>query len=327
MKNKKNLRKSLGHAIHYNISTKLTLFRNYLRSSQSVEVKFSSGISNIDIGRADLPIPVELIEFLDKQSHPSADKTKKFRKKCYIFNAKSKIMGELLVEYDLILYDRMRDESDADSGMMASKTFMHKQKVEIENDMNQFNLDLDLDLDLDLNSLKKKSKTKSPHKRINTDKSISTPNTKLLSTKTAIPSPLLNYLTGRPLADDEKNKAVNAMRSTSPTESLIDLLSYDLNGLYLSKKANDAELNVLKKIDCLRIRVYDLCLSRAGTREILSKTAINEASFSSGTFTVDIDLDSILSTKSPFEKNMMFTSKVTRIFSSSIESLPSSELI
>lgn len=323
LKNNKQQRKSYGHVTHYDILTKPTLFRNYLRSSESVEVKFSSGISNKDIGKAIIPIPVELIEFIDRKS---SQRTKKFRKRCHIFNAQNNMMGELLAEYELMLYDQGSNDTENNSEILAKKC-PKKKMIEIENDMNQFNLDLDHC------STKKsqKNKLKSPHKKIHTEKltdKVITSNTKRLSSKVICASPLLNYLTGRPLGETEENEAVKAMQSTSPTESLIDFLSFDLNGLYLPKnKANYDELNVLKKIDCLRVQVYDLCLTRAGTREILSKNASHESGFSSGTFTVDIDLDSILCIKSPFEKNNVFTSKVTRIFGNSIETLPPSVAI
>lgn len=290
-------------------------------------MKFSSGISNKDIGKANIPIPVELIEFIDRKSfNRTAQRTKKFRKRCHIFNAQNNMIGELLAEYELMLYDQGLNDTEIHSEIPANKC-PKKKMIEIENDMNQFNLDLD-------QCSKNKSQrniSKSPHKKVHTEKRIgkvTTSITKRLSSRTACASPLLNYLTGRPLGETEEDEAVKAMQSTSPTESLIDFLSSDLNGLYLHKKrANEAELNVLKKIDCLRIQVYDLCLTRAGTREILSKNASNESGFSSGTFTVDIDLDSILCIKSPFEKNNVFTSKVTRIFGNSIETLPPSVAI
>lgn len=324
LQNKKQQRKSIGDVIHYNILTKPSLFRNYLRSSEIVEVKFSTGISNIEIGKANIPIPVELIEFIDQQTFQVKHQSKKLRKRCYIFNAQSKIMGELMVEYELALYDRVFSESEVESDIL-----INLKNDEIENDKNHFNIDFDLAA-RSSTKISHKKKFKSPKKRINAEKifeKIPTSSTNRLTSKATCASPLLNYLTGRPLAEIEKNEAVKAMQSTSPTESLIDLLSYDLNGLYLpNKKNNDAELKVLKKIDCLRIQVYDLCLTRAGTREILSKNASNESSFSSGTFTVDVELDSILSTKSPFEKNNVFTSQVTRIFGSSIETLPPSKL-
>lgn len=326
LKNKKQSRKSFGHAIHYDILTKLTLFRNYLRSSESVEVKFSSGISNIEIGRSNIPIPAELIEFLDRQS--SSKKVKKFRRRCHIYNAQQKMMGELLVEYGLSLYDRTLNESEFDEKI--DDKLLTTNGDEIENDMNHFNLDLEINSPSKKSVHKTKCKSKSPYKNVNSEKlleKLSSSSTKRLSSKSGVSSSLMNYLTGRPLAEVEENEARQAMMSTSPTESLIEFLSNDLNDLYLPKKINDTELNVLKKIDCLRIQVQDLCLTRAGTREILSNNALIESSFSSGTFTVDVDLDSILSTKSPFERNHKFTSKVTRIFSSSIESLPPCKLI
>lgn len=321
--NKKQLRKSFGHAIHYNIVTKPTLFRNYLRSSECVEVKFSSSISNIDIARASIPIPIELIEFIDQHTFNSTQKTKKLRKRCHIFSPQNRIMGEILVEYELALCDRALSEIEMDSEMLANKCTA----TEIENDMNHSNLLMDSASISPKKSHRKKIKVKSSHKVKNTGEiidKIPKMSTNRISSKSACASPLLKYLTGRPLAEIEKNEAVKAMQSTSPTESLIDLLSYDLNGLYLPKKSNDEELKVLERIDCLRVEVHDLCLSRAGIREILSNNSSHQTSFSSGTFTIDIELDSILSTKSPFEKNNVYTSKVTQIFGSSIETLPPS---
>lgn len=332
MKNKANQRKPNGHVIHYNILTKLTLFRNYLKSSESVKIHFSSGTSNIEIGWADLPIPSELIAFIDKQSNHSVHTVAKFRTKCQIFNAQDRVMGEICAEYDLVLYDRVFNENEMDSDNICttkcSDNLITTQPLGIENNMNHFNLDLDTLGKSRKNMPKEKLSAKSvaaerpkenPPLSTFTEK-IPTSNCKRLASKSS--RSLLSYLTGRPLDAVEENEAVKAMESTSPTESLIDLLSFDLNGLYLPKKPNDPEANVLKKIDCLRLHVYDLCLTRAGTREILSKNEPNECSFSSGTFTGDVDLDAILSTRSPFEKNTAFTSKVTRIFSSSIEAMP-----
>lgn len=295
--------------IKYNILTKPTLFRNYLKSAESIEIKFSSYISNVDIGKSIVSIPIELIESSDQLKQTA----RKFPKKYHIFNASNKVIGDLVLEFDMQLYDRVLSEAEIDMDKCT-------ENIGVENDMNQFNLELDFERNNPFKKThKKKSKTKTSQK---TDKSIEKSSVKQLSSNSTISTPLLNYLTGRPLGKIEENDAVKAMESTSPTESLIDLLSFDLNGLFLPKKMNNAESKVLEKIDCLRVQVYSLCLTRAGTREILSK---NESTFSSGTFSVDIDLDSILSTRSPFEKNTVFTSQITRIFSSSIEKLPPSK--
>lgn len=317
------MKKSFGHVIHYNILTKLSLFKSYLLSSEIVQVKFSSGISNIEIGAANIPIPIELTEFIDQHSVHSSRTAAKYRKRCQIFNSLDKVIGEILVDYEMLLYDRVLNEAEMDSELSTSKC-SYKPNVGIENNMNQFNSSLS---SVKINkSPKKKSKPKSPDKRSDDAKrlleKVPIPSSRQLSIKSSKSSPLLNYLTGRPLGAIEENEAFKAMESTSPTESLIDLLSSDFNGLYLPKKTDDTEANILKKIDCLRVHIHDLCLTRAGTREILSKNAPNETSFSSGTFTIDMDIDTILVSKSPFEKNATFTSKVTRIFSSSVETMP-----
>lgn len=322
LKNKKHQKKSFGHVIHYDILTKLALFKSYLQSSESIELKFSSGISNIDIGKANIPIPIELIEFIDGKLVHCTKKVGRIRKRTHIFSAQHKKMGEVLLDFDLMLYDRVISEAEMTKEISSNKCM--DSGIEIENDMNHFNLDLELKRSAQ-KIYKKNAKIKSPPKQRNAEKSpeeLSKLNSKRLSGTNTMPSPLLNYLTGRPLGKFEETEAVKAMKSTSPTESLIDLLSFDLNGLYLPKKTDDTESKILQKIDCLRVHVFDLCLTRAGTREILSNYAPNEASFSSGTFTVDVDIDTVLTTKSPFEKSALFTSKVTRIFSSSIETLP-----
>lgn len=327
LRNKKNQLKSFGHVIHYKILTKLTLFKNYLLSSECVDVKLSSSISNIDIGIATLPIPVELIAFIDRQTQHSMQKPKKFRTKCHIVNSQSKFIGEICADYEMFVYDRVFHETEMFDEIPLNKRLdiNDKKNVGIENNMNQFNLDLDAtDEKLKIN-VKKKFKSKSPKKYSeNKQRGEIMPvlSSKQISIKCPKTSPLINYLTGRPLDVLEESEAVRAMESTSPTESLIDLLTFDLDGLYLPKKGHDAEANVMQKIDCLRVQIYELCLTKAGTREILSKNASNEMSFSSGIFTIDVDIDPIVSTKSPFDRNATFSSKVKRIFSSSIETIP-----
>lgn len=323
--------------IHYNILTKLNLFKNYLQSSESVDIKFSSGISNIDIGLASVPIPNELIAFIDNKPIQNTKKVGKFHTKSFIFNTNNKKMGEVLIDYDLVLYDRVMDEAEMNKEIsremnkeMLSNSFIDSVTMSgIENDMNQSNLKSEVRHSSAKKDHKKNTKIKLPQNDQNTKKSLDKLST-LSSTSLSSSNPksqmtLLNYLRGRPLEKFEENEAVKAMESTSPTESLIDLLSFDLNGLYLPKKTNDDESKILQKIDCIRVHVYDLCLTRAGTREILSNHAFNENSFSSGTFSIDVDMDTVLTTKSPFEKSIGFTSKVTRIFSSLIEAVPPSE--
>lgn len=308
----------------------MNLFKNYLQSSESVDIKFSSGISNIDIGLASVPIPNELIAFIDNKSIQNTKKVGKFYTKSFIFNTNNKKMGEVLIDYDLVLYDRVMDEAKMNKEMVSNNNFIDSVIMSgIENDMNQSNLKSELLHSSAKKDHKKNTKIKLPQNDRNSKKSLDKLST-LSSTSLSSSNPksqmtLLNYLRGRPLERFEENEAVKAMESTSPTESLIDLLSFDLNGLYLPKKTNDDESKILQKIDCIRVHVNDLCLTRAGTREILSNHAFNENSFSSGTFSMDVDMDTVLSTKSPFEKSIGFTSKVTRIFSSSIEAVPPSE--
>lgn len=357
---KKNQRKSIGHAIHYDILTKFTLFKKYLLGSENLVVKLASGISNIEIGESVIVIPANLIEFIDKSkpthSIPSPPPSPSqaigtFPIRSTIFDAQRKIIGEISMAFEMIAYDRVLDMEmlSTQNNMTAidddvSTTESTKQQLnDNENNMNQFNLDLKQNIKM--NKVRNEQKNVRGRKEIDHQNeesfhrqeriSLSSATTKRISGKSKsrnISSPLLNYLTGRPLHAAEETEAVRAMASTSPTESLIDQLSYDLNGLYLPKKppltTDSIESNVLKKIDCMRIHVDDLCLSRAGVREILSKAnAPNEMSFGSGTFNVSIDFDSILSTiKSPFEMSRTtFASKVTRIFDTSIETFPPGE--
>lgn len=326
LKTKQQLKKSFGHVVHYNILTKLALFKRYLISAENIEVKLCSGTSNVDIGQAICPIPFALNKFIDESTTKAVGK---FRSKCHILNAQNRIMGEIVVDYELALYDRIRNGTEVDKEIITNTCSSNG----IENDMNHFNLDLVKSLK---NPHNKKSKRKSPNKRFDEQKTqskrteslaalipTSVSSSKQLTSKSSSSS-LFDYLTGQPLAASEESVAIKEMESTSPTQSLVDLLSFDLNGLY-QKKITNNEQAILQKIDCLRIHVYELCLTRAGIREILSQNAVSEFSFSSGTFTVEIALDSILNTKSPFEKKNCFTSKVTRIFSSSVEAVPPSK--
>lgn len=355
---KANQKKSIGHAIQYDILTKLTLFKKYLLRSENLVVKLASDISNIEIGESVIVIPAILFEFIDKSkpthSIPSPSPSKAigtFPIKSAVFDAQQKVIGEISLVFEMIAYDRVFHELDMEK--LSTQNIMAAIDDDVltneatkrrlngngnENNMNQYNLDLK---NIELNKVCNEQK-KWTRREIDQNKKsflrqermpLSAAATKRISIKSRnISSPLLNYLTGRPLHAAEETEAVRAMASTSPTESLIDQLSYDLNGLYLTKKptttTESIESNVLKKIDCMRIHVDNLCLSRAGVREILSKaSSSNGMSFGSGTFTVSIDFDSILSiSKSPFEmSNTTFSSKVTRIFDTSIETNPPGE--
>lgn len=335
LKCKKNQEKSIGqHAIHYDILTKLTLFKKYLRGSENLVVKLASGISNIEIGEAVIVIPQNLIEFIDKSksTHSIRQTVGKFPIKSFIFDTQQKIIGEIFMDFEMTLYDRVLNEMNTEisnsqtimanvDDVLTTVTKQQQQINGIENNMNHFNLDLKKKKHQNNHSNNEKSNRQERMPSSLTKKRISIKSTNISSS-------LLNYLTGRPLHAAEEMEAVQAMASTSPTESLINQLTYDLNGLYLPKRTTQVdsiETNVLKKIDCLRIHIYELCLTRAGIREILSKAnAPNEMSFASGSFTVSIDFDSILSaTKSPFEQNnATCSSKVARIFDTSIETIP-----
>lgn len=300
-------------------------------------MKFASGISNIEIGEAITVIPAHLIDFIDKSKSTHSIRQQrqlagKFPiKSSFIFDAQQKIIGEIAMDFEMIMYDRATSQNTLAKnvnvdGVLTSKV-IKQQFNGIENNMNQFNLDLKK---IKMNQVLKDICIDKNNERIPPIPS-STATKQISSKSTNISSPLFNYLTGRPLRAAEETEAVRAMASTSPTESLIDQLSYDLNGLYVPKKsttirmAESHETNVLKKIDCMRIHIYDLCLTRAGIREILSKAnAPNEMSFASGSFTVSIDFDSILSApKSSFQRNnATFSSKITRIFDTSIETIP-----
>lgn len=333
---KRNQKKSVGHAIHYDILTKLALFKKYLLGSENLIVKLASGISNIEIGQVVVVIPTKLIEFIDnlKATHRQQSESRtsiscKFRITSNVFDAQQKIIGEILMDLEMSVYDRVLNDMEMQTNEL---TVAQQQFNGIENNMNH------------VNKMRCKNRKKLwTHSDItNTEKIIphermplsltaaAAATTKRISSKsTNVPSSLLNYLTGRPLHAAEETEAVRAMESTSPTESLIDLLSYDLNGLYLPKAttATNVDANLLKKIDCMRIHINDLCLTRAGIREILSNAhTASEMSFGSGTFTVSIDFDSILSataTKSPYEKrDTKLSSNVIRIFNTSIETVP-----
>lgn len=338
LKCKKNQRKSIGHAIDYDILTKFGLFKKYLLGSEQLIVKLASGISNIEIGQAVIVIPIALIEFVDKLTsfqHKQTDSRttisrRKFPIKSNVFDAQQRVIGKILMDFEMIVYDRIVNE-------MELQTTTQPQFNGIENNMNHVNKMRSRNSNKSTDKLWMHSDNTNSEKSIPNERTplsstaISTTTTKRISSKSVtVPSPLLNYLTGRPLHGAEETEAVQAMASTSPTESLIDQLSYDLNGLYLPKRtfAKDSiDENLLKKIDCMRIHISDLCLTRAGIREILSKAnGTNESAFGSGKFTVSIEFDSILSattTKSPYENNSAtFSSKVIRIFDTSIETIP-----
>lgn len=285
--------------IHYSILTKLKLFKNYLASSGSIELHFTSATSNIQIGRATIPIPMHLIKFIDKHQTDKMPKMRTFRTNCQIFNGQNKTIGNVTLDYDLILCD----------GPDIDKAF-----CEIENDVNRMNI---VSPKVKILPDKKAKMKKSMEK-----KSIETPQApSSVKVSSKNPSPLLDYLTGRSLADHEKYQAIESMVTTSPSESLIDLLSSDLDCLYMEKEQPKINLNNSNQIDSIRTHIYELSLTRAGVREILNENGINHTSYSSGTFIVDINLSSAMES-TVYDMGTTFISEVSHVFTSTSDCLP-----
>lgn len=281
--------------------TKLKLFKSYLARSGGVEFRFASGISNIPIGTAIASIPMQLIEFIDKHQTKSMIKMPKFRSKCHINNSQNKIIGKLTIDYDLLLCSRPIDDDkfNCEISSIANAN---------ENDLNHINI---VKRNAAISPKDKKGKTKKSIVKI--------PKSVKMSSKDPHPNPLMDYLTGRTLTDHQKDQAIKAMETISPSESLINLLTIDLDCLSLQRphKNRSSELSSFDQIDSIRTHIYELTLTRAGVREILNENG----SYSSGSFVVDVNLSSNVST----DIETTFISEVSYIFTSTSDSLPPRE--
>lgn len=280
-----------SNIIHYKILTKLKLFKNYLARSGGVELRFTSGTSNIPIGRATTPIPMQLIESIDKHQTESTIKMQKFRSNCPITNSQNKIIGKITIDYDLLLSSRPIDESEFNCEFFPNAT---------ENDLNHINVITNRKMDLPRDKKEKKLFVEIP-------KSVK------MSTKYPYPNPLMDYLTGRTLTDHERDRAIKSMDTISPSESLIDMLTIDLDVLSL-QRPHKKRSSKFGQVDSIRTHIYELTLTRAGIREILNENG----SYSSGSFIVDVNLDAKVS----MDVGTTFISDVSHIFTSMSDCLP-----
>lgn len=271
----------------------MKLFKSYLARSGGVELRFTSGTSNIPIGSAIAPIPMQLIKSIDKHQNKLTTKMQKFNSKCHIKNSQNKIIGKITIEYDLLLCGRPFDGSEFNCEIFSNDNLNH------------------------INVVKKNAVILPKEKKVKTKKSIvETPKSVKMSSKGLHPKPLMDYLTGRALTDHERDQAIKAMETISPSESLIDLLTIDLDCLSLQRphKIRSSKLSSFDQVDSIRTHIYELTLTRAGVREILNENG----TYSSGSFVVDVNLDSNLS----MDIGTTFISEVSHIFTSMSDSLP-----
>lgn len=277
----------------------MKLFKSYLARSGGVKLRFTSGTSNIPIGSAIAPIPMQLIESIDNyQTKSMIEMRKRFSSKCCINNSQNKLIGNITIDYDLLLCSRPIDESEFNS-----ETFSNAN--ENENNLNHINV------------VKRNAAILPKDKKRKTKKSIvEIPKSVKMSSKDPHPNPLMDYLTGRALTDHERDRAIKAMETISPSESLIDLLTIDLDCLSFQRpnKKPSSALSSFDHIDSIRTHIYELTVTRAGVREILNENG----SYSSGSFVVDVNLDSNVST----DIGTTFVSEVSHIFTSQPDSLP-----
>lgn len=311
-----------NNVINYSILTKLKLFKNYLASSGGIELHFASATSNIYIGRATVPIPQQMLKFIDKHQFEFSPKSRKFRTKTQIRNAQNRAVGEVIIDFDLYL---CRSMNDCDAKEMNVDCIPN----EMENDLNRMNTENKMSPTIvKKSSNKPKVKMHQNHDvKLQNEKSptivTNVVKSKKISSKNEVSTPFLDFLTGRQLSDNERNQAIQAMETTSPTESLIDLLSSDLDCLNMKEKRKSIpETRILNEIDSMRVHIYELVLTRAGVREILNENGLNQCAFSSGTFIVDITLDSIHSNGINSDPGTTFVSEVSRVFTTSSDCLP-----
>lgn len=330
---RKRCKSATKNCLNYKILTKLKLFKEYLLLSKSIKLKFSSSISNVYIGRATVSIPTDLVKFLDSKT----SKVAKFATNCQIYNSQQEAIGDIVVQFQLSLSEGPHSyKSESIAEAILNEDVMCQ--AEVENNKNKPNFIGNAHSHLSAHKSKAKKKSPIARKRNESDNNTTmlspanllVPPIPKSSTKLSIkdfkPSPLMNYLTGQPLLTDEEIVALDAMRSASPTESLMDILSFDLDCLKKPRKqATKVDFSSLNRIDSIRVNICEVNLLKAGVREILHGNGMGRTSFASGTFIVDVKVEAAPSNELTPTKCVHFESKATRIFSSYIDSSNSSE--
>lgn len=319
----------------YDILTKIKLFRAYLASAEPIEVKFASATTNIQLGTAHIPIPVDLVNTLSTpRTGRSLQTLHDYSCTTQIINSRNKVIGDFRANFILTVLDQTTPRSataPATKSMggprndVASSATMRK--MEIENDMKCENRSMTM-------RCPKCEKTKC--NRLVSD-GVGCGSTKV-SSRMQIVSPLAEYLSGLPLTHNQENEALREMQSISPSESFIEALNADLKAVIAttpkirppslessqrsdtSNRVSSAEIAALQKIDSIRINVYDFILTNAGVRELCNGT-VHGKSYANGTFIVEGKLDALLLMQCDEEVNGKHhtNSECFRMFSMSVD--------
>lgn len=281
-----------------------------MASCEPIEIKFASATTNIQLGIAHVPIPIELIDALTTPSSSRSEQVTFSDCSCNtrIFNSRNKVVGDVRINFVLTIFDRATPRS--------ATTVTNKMMKPSINDitysatMRRRGIENDLNCDNTPRTMIG-CKTKNDKNSCN---NLVSGNGSRCSTKVSsrmqITSPLAEYLSGLPLTHNQENEALREMQLISPSESFIEALNADLKAAIATspekQPASDSHRSgspirtsstdaALQKIDSIKISVYDLILTNAGVRELCVKNGIiHGKSYASGTFIVEGKLDGSL---------------------------------
>lgn len=242
---------STPSVVNYNILTKFDLFKSYLLSCEPIEIKLTSVKTNLQIGTCFVPISKRILN--------STEKRIEVKNSYQIFSPRNINLGEIVLNFKINFI-----ESSSEIGYQKR---LFQDSSETSTDRTSSKLFVHKIPDLNLGSPMKSFRVLQRSDR----------------------SSVINYLTGRKMSRNEETKALKEICEISPAGSLIEALN-EIEETPRCTFDLPEEINYTKMIDSVKISINNLCLTKAGTREISVKKG--------AVFIIECKIDEELKTKS-----------------------------
>lgn len=257
---------STNNSVKYRICTNLNLFHQYARVCEPIKIKFTSAISNLQIGTVYVTVPLSIVSFFkldytNKNSQKSIEQKDTYN----IFSPKNNILGNVIINISVNLFENHINRPI----MVPPITLNIRQDAENEirsipsaNTVRSANFDKIICLSKDSKTKNFESLVLTPHKK---------PYVSLGTLSFKSKSHSINYLNGRNMTRIQDLKALKKIKSVSPTGSLINALSNDIIKPTISVSTiYKIDQQLIKQINSIKIGVSYLALSSAGVKEIRS---------------------------------------------------------
>ncbi|KFB46460.1 hypothetical protein ZHAS_00014472 [Anopheles sinensis] len=245
--------------IRYEVRTSAELFRRYLKSCEPIRVRLISKRTQSLIGTAKVQIPGQIINFRDTVEQTTAQACGE------VLSVRGFRLGELSLEFTLNLNAKDRITAGVPSSSKPSQPNDGKEnnkmlRVEQRPLSGSFG-----SFPVQSNVLTIEGKPAPLHETSQRPLTGGTNARKKFNNLDGdSKKKILDYLTGKPLDNDGRSElsALSDIRSISPAESMLEALArYDV-------APKPAKQTYLQAVDCVRVLVENLRLTRAGQKEI-----------------------------------------------------------